>query len=287
MASCLRRYLAGFDLHEFMALYEIIKADLMTEFPRTAEHSEDREYQHLTLTSLLFLTLYKLRHMPSWGSLQAQIGFDSSGVMRSCLRVKQILWVNLKDTYASLPTDGALASDAELFFLDHNIRGIRVRVCVAVDDSYYLICKPHDIRAQRNFYSKYIEHHALKYLIVTAVLRKWIHSIEFVPTTFSDITSFRSSWVYPKLDPEGVALVGIGDKGFWIGDKPDEAPQRQLVVPFREDVVSTPPPTPRSTPPRATACLPLRHTLPDFSCVHVFSFCCPLFLTTTVVYTAD
>lgn len=49
---------------------------------------------------------------------------------------------------------------------------------------------------------------------------------------YSDIESFRSPWIFPKLDVTGQRLRGLSDKD--IADLND----KRLITPYRDDVLN-------------------------------------------------
>lgn len=221
------------DLEEFSALYGLLRDHLIREFPKTAEYADpnDTSFRHLTLSSLLLLTLMHLRHSPSWRLIGAQCGFDPAYVQRCSTRIKDILTLVLVPVYLARPSLDELQCDGMHFFNTCDIAGRRTNACCAVDDTYYLICKPLDQGLQEIYFSGYKKYHAMKLLVVCSLLRKHIISVEFVVPRISDVESYRLSWIYYMLDPTGAGITALADKGM------NDAQDLRTLTPHKEDQI--------------------------------------------------
>lgn len=228
------RYMCGMDLEEFSHLYGLLRDHLIREFPKTAEYGDpdDPMFRHLTLSSLLLLTLMHLRHSPSWRHIGAQCGFDPSYVHKCSKKIKDMLTLVLVPVYFARPSFEELASDGRDFFNTCNIGGMHTNACCAVDDTYYLMCKPLDSDVEEQYYSGYKKYHAIKLVMVCSLLRKRIFSIDFVLPRVSDIESYRTNWVYYMLDPTGEELTALADKGM------NDVRDLRTITPYKEDQIT-------------------------------------------------
>ena len=222
------RYMCGMDLPEFMDLLRLCLPFLEREFGKRypLEYAPGDEATTPSLRLMLYMCLNRLRHLTSVRFMQGQTGISKSHWGSLLNRVEICMHRGLLPIYLAAPSLAELGIEADMFYRMRRINNFQFRIGYLVDGTFHIINKPGDEDIQEVYYTRYKKIHALKMMVVCAVLRKWIYEAYPILGRVSDIEGWEEQ-PFRKLallDPE---LRGCSDKGM------NSAKCPELVTPYK------------------------------------------------------